>query len=130
MQAVIESESQESVQVLSLFFNILHFTSIDSMIVFNIYAVYILIPTFDLGQSVTNIFEYSNIQMFVIRIFIRIFVRIIFGIQIYLDIRWCQLFRYKYIQIFIRINFQISAMFLFNLMKRDILFITMNKNAI
>ena len=53
-------------------------------------------------QSVTNIFEYSNIRIFLIRIFIRIFVRIIFWIRIYSDIRLCQLFGYEYIRIFIR----------------------------
>ena len=40
-----------------------------------------------LDQSVTNIFEYSNIRIFLIRIFIRTFVRIIFCIRIYSDIR-------------------------------------------
>ena len=55
-----------------------------------------------LNQSVTNIFEYSNIRIFVIRIFIRIFVRIIFWIRIYSDIRSCQLFGYEYIRIFVR----------------------------
>ena len=53
-------------------------------------------------QSVTNIFEYSNIRIFLIRIFIRIFVRIIFWIRIYSDIRSCQLFGYEYIRIFVR----------------------------
>ena len=59
-----------------------------------------------LDQSVTNIFKYSNIQIFLIQIFIRIFVRIIFWIQIYSDIRSCQLFGYEYIRIFVRTNFQ------------------------
>ena len=53
-------------------------------------------------QSVTNIFEYSNIRIFLIRIFIRVFVRIIFRIRIYSDIRSCQLFGYEYIRIFVR----------------------------
>ena len=53
-------------------------------------------------QSVTNIFEYSNLRIFFIRIFIRVFVRIIFRIRIYSDIRSCQLFGYKYIRIFVR----------------------------
>ena len=53
-------------------------------------------------QSVTNIFEYSSIRIFLIRIYIRIFVRIIFWIQIYSDIRSCQLFGYEYIRIFVR----------------------------
>ena len=48
---------------------------------------WITVMSFDLGwtftrwisnQIVTNIFEYSNIQIFLIRIFIRVFVRIIF----------------------------------------------------
>ena len=53
------------------------------------------------NQSVTNIFEYSNIRIFLIRIFIRVFVRIIFWIRIYSDIRSCQLFGYEYIRIFV-----------------------------
>ena len=53
-------------------------------------------------QSVTNIFEYSNIQIFLIQTFIQIFVRIIFWIRIYSDIRSCQLFGYEYIRIFVR----------------------------
>ena len=55
-----------------------------------------------LYQSVTNIFEYSNFQIFLIQIFIRTFVRIIFWIQIYSDIRSCQLLEYEYIRIFVR----------------------------
>ena len=54
-------------------------------------------------QSVTNLFKYSNIQIFLI---IRIFIRIIFWIGIYSDIRSCQLFGYEYIRIFVRTNFQ------------------------
>ena len=57
-------------------------------------------------QSLTNIFEYLNIWIFLIRIFIRIFVRIIFWIWIYSDICSCQLFGYEYIRIFVRTNFQ------------------------
>ena len=45
---------------------------------------------------------YSNIQIFLIRIFIRVFVSIIFWIRIYSDIRSCQLFGYEYIRIFVR----------------------------
>ena len=55
-----------------------------------------------LVQSVTNMFEYFDIRIFLIQIFIRIFVRIIFWIGIYSDIRLCQLFGYKYIRIFVR----------------------------
>ena len=102
-------------------------------------------------QSVTNIFEYSNIRIFLIRIFIRVFVRIIFRIRIYSDIRSCQLFGYEYIRIFVRSKIliliysnirsyqfsghkQIPTMFLFNFSRyntllMDILFITMVKNA-
>ena len=36
-----------------------------------------------------RIFEYSNIQIFLIRIFVGVFVRIIFRIRIYSDIRSC-----------------------------------------
>jgi len=45
---------------------------------------------------------YSNIQIFLIRIFIRIFVHIIFWIRIYSDIRSCQLVGYEYKRIFVR----------------------------
>ena len=45
-----------------------------------------------LGQSVTNIFEYSNIQIFLNRIFTLIFVVINFSIRIYSDIHLCQIF--------------------------------------
>ena len=61
----------------------------------------------NLDQSVTNIFEYSNIQIFLIRIFIRVFVPIIFRIRIYSDIRSCQKCSYEYIRIFVRIIFLI-----------------------
>ena len=88
-----------------------------------------------LYQSVTNIFEYLNIRTFLIRIFIRIFVCITFWIQIYSDIRSCQLFEYEYIRIFVRINYQIPTMLLFNFygyytLLMDILLMTMIKNAI
>ena len=46
------------------------------------------------------IFEYLNIQIFLIRISIRVFIRIIFWIRIYSDIRSCQLFGYIFIRIF------------------------------
>ena len=100
-------------------------------------------------QSVTNIFEYSNIQIFLIRISIRILVRLIFWKRIYSDICSCLLFGYKYIWIFVRskiliwiyldINLyqcsghgQILAMFLFNfsgyyILLVDILLVTMIK---
>ena len=55
-------------------------------------------------QSVTNIFEYSYIQIFLIRIFIRVFIRIIFWIRIYSYIRLCQLFGDKYIRIFVHVK--------------------------
>ena len=72
-----------------------------------------------------QICKYSNIFY---PNFIRIFVRIIFWIQIYSDTRTCQFlgykyifgysfvprFWYEYIRIFVRINFQIPMMFLFN----------------
>ena len=53
----------------------------------------------------TNIFEYSNIQIFLIRIFIRVFVRIIFWIRIYSDIRsrqdfYSNIFGYSFVSIF------------------------------
>ena len=71
-----------------------------------------------LVQSVTNIFEYSNIQIFLIRIFIQIFVRIIFWIRIYSDIRLCQLFGYEYIRIFIRVNFLDTNIFGYSFVAR------------
>ena len=52
--------------------------------------------------SKSECYVYSNIWIFLIQIFIRIFVRIIFLILIFLDIRSCQLFGYKYIRIFVR----------------------------
>ena len=104
------------------------------------------------NQSVTNIFEYSNIRIFLIRIFIRVFVRIIFRIRIYSDIRSCQLFGYEYIRIFVRGKIliriysdislyqfsghkQIQKMFLlifsgYYALLMDILLISMIKNAI
>ena len=45
-----------------------------------------------LNQSVTNIFEYPNIRIFLIQIYIRTFVRINILIRIYSDIRSCQFF--------------------------------------
>jgi len=62
----------------------------------------------DMHQSVTNIFEYLNIRVFLIRIFIRIFVRIIFLIRIYSVIRSYQFFGYEYIRIFVRSNILIQ----------------------
>ena len=105
-----------------------------------------------LDQSVTNIFEYSNIQIFLIQIFIRVLVRIIFWIRIYSDICSCQLFGYKYVRIFVRGKIliriysdirsyqfsghkQIQKMFLlifsgYYTLLMDILLISMIKNAI
>ena len=71
---------------------------------FNILYPFFLAALAALYQSGTNKFEYSNIRILLIQIFIRIFVRIIFWIQIYSDIRLCQLFGYKYIRIFVRSN--------------------------
>ena len=56
-------------------------------------------------QSVTNIFEYSNIRIFLIRIYIRVFIRIIFWIRIYSDIHSWQdfdsnIFGYWFVSIF------------------------------
>ena len=48
---------------------------------------------------------YSNIQIFLIQIFIWIFVRIQILIQIYSDIRLCQKMSYEYIRIFVRVIF-------------------------
>ena len=106
----------------------------------------------EVGQSVTNIFDDSNIQIFLIRIFIRILVRIIFWIRIYSDIRSCQLFGYEYIRIFVRgkiliriysdiLSYQFSGhkqiqkIFLlifsgYYVLFMDILLISMIKNAI
>ena len=71
------------------------------MILMNLVIFLKLMTLVVLVQSVTNIFEYLNIRIFLIQIFIQIFVCIIFWIGIYSDIRLCQLFGYKYIRIFV-----------------------------
>ena len=73
------------------------------------FAKYRLVPARNPWERwslmVTRVWQiYSNIQIFLIRRFIRIFVCIIFWIQIYSDIRPCQIFWYEYIRIFVRSN--------------------------
>ena len=60
----------------------------------------------------------SNIQIFLIRIFIRLFVCIKVLIRIYSDIRSCQLFGYKYIRIFTRFNFWDTNIFGYSFIAR------------
>ena len=57
----------------------------------------------------TNIFKFSNIQIFLIQIFIQIFVRIIFWIRIHSDIHSCHfldtnIFGYSFVSKSIRMS--------------------------
>ena len=62
-------------------------------------------------QSVTNIFEYLNIWIFWIRIFIRILVRVTFWDMNIFGYSFVARFWYEYIRIFVRTHFQIPTMF-------------------